>query len=490
MTSLAGRLLRSPALRRRAVMAIGGLGLAVALVVGALIGAGAVDGGSLVPALVALALAGGAAGAVIGARLIDAAESARQVRDGFWISRKLEPLALEVSDRAPVRINIVHPSIDLKHFFGGFIAVFNLAARLAARGHAVRLITLEQTDLPADWQDRVSAYEGLGDGIEGIEVESGTDPARPVEVNPADTLIATHWTAAHVAAEALPVLAADRFLYLIQEYEPFTFPMGSAAALARQSYDLPHTAMFSTGLLRDFFARNRIGVFRKGADPDGETSITFENAITPVTPPTRQTLDRPGPRRLVFYARPEQHASRNLFELGMMALDRALANGHFEGWDLVAVGSVDLAGTTLPLRAGTRSLRVIGRTGQAEHADQLAGSDLGLALMHTPHPSLVPIEMASAGMVTVTNTFENKNESALAGISDNLIAAEPTVEAVAAALAVAESRVEDLEARIRGSRTGWPNRWEDALGEEQLSGVERLLGATDLAERRGRDGSS
>lgn len=472
-------------------MIFGGLGLAVALTVGALVGISVAVTGFPVPALVALAVAGGTAGALLGARLIDVAESAQRVRDGFWISHKLKPLALEVSGRTPARINIVHPSIDLKHFFGGFIAVFNLAARLADRGHRVRLITLDQPHpLPADWRKRVAAYEGLGGGIDRIDVEPGTDPARPVTMNPADSLIATHWTAAYVAADALPKLTADRFLYLIQEYEPLIFPMGSAAVLARQSYDLPHTAMFSTGLLRDFFAGNRIGVFREGAAVDGKTSITFENAITPVPPPTPRTLERPGPRRLVFYARPEQHASRNLFELGMMALDRALAAGHFEGWDLAAIGSVDLRGTTLPLRTSGRILRVVGRSGQAEYADLLAGSDLGLALMCTPHPSLVPIEMAAAGMVTVTNTFENKDRAALTGISDNLIAAEPTVDAIATALTAAESRVGDLEARVRGSRTGWPNRWDDALGENQLAGVERLLGVASLTETRGGDGHS
>ena len=33
--------------------------------------------------------------------------------------------------------------------------------------------------------------------------------------------------------------------------------------------------------------------------------------------------------------------------------------------------------------------------------------------MFTPHPSLVPIEMASAGMLTVTNTFDTKTRSRL-----------------------------------------------------------------------------
>ena len=47
----------------------------------------------------------------------------------------------------------------------------------------------------------------------------------------------------------------------------------------------------------------------------------------------------------------------------------------------------------------------------------LRGHDLGLALMLTPHPSLVPLEMASAGMATVTNSFENKTPAALEAIS-------------------------------------------------------------------------
>ena len=81
----------------------------------------------------------------------------------------------------------------------------------------------------------------------------------------------------------------------------------------------------------------------------------------------------------------------------------------------------------------------------------LRDHDVGLALMYTPHPSLVPIEMASAGMLTVTNSFENKTAEALAAISPNLITAEPGVEAIAAALGEAAAGVEDFERRARGS---------------------------------------
>jgi hypothetical protein len=101
--------------------------------------------------------------------------------------------------------------------------------------------------------------------------------------------------------------------------------------------------------------------------------------------------------------------------------------------------------------------------------------DVGLALMFTPHPSLVPIEMASAGMLTVTNTFENKTAEALASISSNLIAAEPGVEPVAAALCEAAAGADDVERRLRGSRVRWSRDWDTSFGDELLTRVLSLL---------------
>jgi hypothetical protein len=78
-------------------------------------------------------------------------------------------------------------------------------------------------------------------------------------------------------------------------------------------------------------------------------------------------------------------------------------------------------------------------------------------------------------MATVTNTFENKDAAALAGISSNLIAADPTVEGVAAALGAAEARAGQLEDRARGSRVAWPASWDEALGDDVLARIETLL---------------
>ena len=197
--------------------------------------------------------------------------------------------------------------------------------------------------------------------------------------------------------------------------------------------------------------------------------------LTKVGPVTAEQLRRPGPRRLLFYARPEEHAARNLFEIGAMALDDAITSGHLAGWELAGIGAVELRDGSLRLPRSGAALRLIPRSAQDDYARLLRSFDLGLALMYTPHPSLVPIEMCAAGMSTVTNTFENKDSAALGRISSNLVAAEPSVEGVSAALVDAEVRSALLDDRAAGSYVEWPASWDDALGPGVLAEVERLL---------------
>src|SRR5262245_15939793 len=288
--------------RKRSLLALVALSLAAPFVAGTALGVGAGPGGWGIVAIVASVPVALVAGTLAGRALLAGTQSVRRTHTAFWIVEKLRPLELAVRDSAPPRVDIVHPAIDLKHFFGGFIAVFNLARRLGERGHRVRVIALEGPEPPRDWRERLAGYEGIGEAAGSLEVTYAADRARPIEIHPDDVLIATHWTAAHVAGVALSRLRANRFLYLIQEYEPFIFPMGSAAALARESYALPHTALFSTDLLREWFADNSVGVFADGRATGERDSVSFDNAITPVGPRGADDLERTGRRRLLFYA--------------------------------------------------------------------------------------------------------------------------------------------------------------------------------------------
>jgi glycosyltransferase involved in cell wall biosynthesis len=393
------------------------------------------------------------------------------------IADKIAPLALHLRADAPARINLLIPTIDLDHFFGGYIAKFNLALALARRGHRVRIVTVDPlAPLPPAWVHRLESYSGL-DGIAGrVEIAFARELAC-LEVSPQDSFIATTWWTAQIAARTVQTLGAERFLYLIQEYEPFTFPMGTYAALARQSYDFPHQALFSTELLRDYFRMHRIGVYRQSVEAGDRASSVFDNAITPVPRPTVEQLAGRGTRRLLFYARPEPHAARNLFELGVLALQRAAADGCLRsGWELHGIGSVQ-GDARLALGDGL-TLELLRRSAQGDYARMLSEHDVGLALMYTPHPSLVPLEMASAGMLVVTNSFENKTAAALRRISSNLIAAEPTIESVAAALARATAGVGDHRARFAGSDLRWPTNWSEAFDERVLAFVEAALAQT------------
>jgi glycosyltransferase involved in cell wall biosynthesis len=401
------------------------------------------------------------------------------------VAAKIAPLPLAVRDDGPRRVNLLIPTIDLEHFFGGYIGKLNLAARLADRGTRVRIVTVDPVGaLPASWRQRLESYSGLAGLFDRVEVEFGRE-SQGVEVSRSDGFIATTWWTAHIAGDAVRQVGGDRFLYLIQEYEPFTFPMGTYAALAGESYRFPHFALFSTELLRDYFRRRQIGVYAAGREPGDEASAAFENAITSIRPPTAVELSGRTARKLLFYARPEPHASRNMFELGMLALDRAAEDGAFaDGWELYGIGTVN-SQRRMALGSGA-SLELIPRRAQGTYADVLREHDVGLALMYTPHPSLVPIEMASAGMLTVTNSFENKTAEAMAAISSNLITAEPSVKGIAAGLREAAGRVGDFEDRARGSDVRWSRNWNQSFDDDLMARIEAFLGPDPPGSTRGR----
>ena len=117
-------------------------------------------------------------------------------------------------------------------------------------------------------------------------------------------------------------------------------------------------------------------------------------------------------------------------------------------------------------------LRMLGKVDLREYRDLLPQHDVGLSLMYTPHPSLVPLEMAAAGMIVVTNTCLNKTRQEMSELSPNIIAAHPTIPGIVEALRTAVHRVSDYDARVAGSRVKWPTSWEEALPETVMERLE------------------
>jgi glycosyltransferase involved in cell wall biosynthesis len=391
------------------------------------------------------------------------------------ISHNISGLTLDISEDHPKRVNLLLAMIDFKYVFGGYLGMFNLALRLAREGYPTRIILHERTEWDmAEWRRQIRKYPGITSLFDEVEVIARFDRSVPVPVNPRDRFIATNCWAAHIANNTVQTLEETRFLFMIQEYEPYFLPMNSISALFRQAYSFPQLALFSTELLSDFFRQERIGVFAEAA---GEAdAMVFSNAIQKFQP-KRESLMRQE-RRLLVYARPEEHAARNLFELGMIALARLARDPRVDlsKWSFHGIGSIDRS-YSLELAPGI-PLQLLPKTSLQEYIDMMPRFDVGLSLMLTPHPSLVPLEMASAGMWAVTNTFANKTAEALRRISTNLIGVEPTVDAIVDGLVNAMTRVDDVEARLAGAQMSWPTDWSDAFPPESIHKIRAFLGAT------------
>jgi hypothetical protein len=180
-------------------------------------------------------------------------------------------------------------------------------------------------------------------------------------------------------------------------------------------------------------------------------------------------------KSLLFYARPESHGARNMFELGLLGLATAIERGIFgPEWDFHGIGTVGGRDRTIGLTGGRR-LELLNRRDQGGYAEVLTAHDAGLALMSTPHPSLVPLEMASAGMLTVTNSWETKTAAAMAALSPNLIAVPPGIDGIPAGLAEAVAGVNDYERRIAGAEVEWSRDWDQSFDPATMAAVAGLL---------------
>ena len=119
------------------------------------------------------------------------------------MARLIRPIELSVAPGAPKRVNLLIPTVELKHFFGGYIGKFNLARKLAQSGLRTRILTVDPTPpLPRGWREQVEAYAGLDGLFEEVEIAFARDHDAPVAVSPEDAFVATTWWTAHVANAA------------------------------------------------------------------------------------------------------------------------------------------------------------------------------------------------------------------------------------------------------------------------------------------------
>ncbi len=386
-----------------------------------------------------------------------------ELRLADQLAATVAPQALDIDAAQPERVNVLIDQTEPATLHTGAFAALRLAALLAERGRRVRVLALGSAwDAP----DARAAREGsLGPGLwpQTLELVPGPGRDEALAVHPRDAFVATSWSTAHIADRAVTDLRQRRFVYFVHEYAPLRYPGGSFAALARASHDLDHHAVIAGALLEEYLRDGAAG--RRDA-------VVVDEVLAAAPPEGIDSLRRDGPRRVLFHAGPPSGDPQTLTELGFLALERAVQAGTFAGeWRFTAFGAGRPAAE---LSVGGAPLQMLPLPDLAHYRELLRTHDVGLAPHADPHPGIVALEMARAGLAVVTTTFANKTPEALRAISANLLASAPTVADIGEALTAAVARVDDTAARLSASELAGAGMAERPP-DDTLAAIERLL---------------
>jgi hypothetical protein len=377
------------------------------------------------------------------------------------------PLGLSLPDVVPMnlravaglepKLNVVIPGLVLRGMSGGPNTAINLTYRMAEQGVPIRYLSsdVEMEKDPAVLWDHFAKVSGINRRLANVELVSAHDRGVATGIGDRDVFFGTAWWTVQMIKHALPQMRHRQFIYMIQDFEPALYAWSTRFALALETYSMDFYGIINAGTLSDHLFQQKAGRF---ADPSfAGRCVTFEPALDrsiffPEITPGRK-------KRLLFYARPA--APRNMYEMGIVALRRAIERGAFpaDEWELLFIGG-NLPAVQL---ANNLVIRQSPWSGYHEYARLLRSSTVGLSLMLSPHPSYPPLEMGMCGMLAVSTTYASKTADVLRQYCGNVIPVAPEVDAVVDGLIDAFNRSNDVEARRRNAVSILPSTWDHVL---------------------------
>lgn len=325
------------------------------------------------------------------------------------------------------RLNLLIPTLEFAHSFGGITTALRLMKRLAPEFAAVRIIVTHQKHTEIDflaWSEWVTD-EGF---IEPRSIIGIKERAMPVSVVAGDVFLATLWTTAVYArrvlkrqAEFFPT-ANCRFVYFLQDYEPGFYPWSVQHWYAESTYR--HTsdtiAVFNSGRMAAYFANKGL-------------RFSLEYVLEPLLHPElreaqRKTAKWSKDRLIYVYARLK--LPRNGFGLVVEALRlwaREFPNAR--EWSVVSFGDQH---EDIPLGESV-VLQSMGKGSMHRYGEYLSRCWVGLSFQFMAHPSYSRLEMAHFGAWVITNKITGNDLSDLA--PNVLCVEEPAPREVAQKLA-------------------------------------------------------
>jgi WsaF, N-terminal domain/WsaF, C-terminal domain len=320
------------------------------------------------------------------------------------------------------RLNLLIPTLDFAHSFGGVTTALRLMRRLAPEFDAVRIIVTYQTHAEIDfsvWPGWV-ADEGV---LKPRSIIGIGDRSTPVSVVAGDVFLATAWQTALYArkvlkrqAESFPT-ANRRFVYFIQDYEPGFYAWSVQYWYAESTYhDTSDTiAVFNSGRMAAHFANKGVRFSRE---------YVLEPLMHPELRETqRKTRGQPKERLIYVYARAT--LPRNGFDLIIESLRlwaREFPSAH--EWSVVSFGDQH---KDIPLGESV-VLQSMGKGSMHRYGEYLSRCWVGLSFQFMAHPSYSRLEMSQFGAWVITNKIKDND---LSDLAPNILCVEkPTPEAV------------------------------------------------------------
>ncbi len=362
----------------------------------------------------------------------------------------LEPRPPRLPPRAearsgPLTINWVVPAFHAGA--GGHMTIFRLVQELEQRGHACRLIFTHVAGLLPEDGEQIRALVHR----HFRKVSARCEPYRGGPLPEADVHVATHWDTAYVVDRRRQSGAGA---YLVQDWEPSFYPVGTQAALAEATYALglwhATAGPWLEGKLRAL----------------GASATAFELAVDPAEYFVEHELLPPAEGLVSVYLRPL--TPRRGFEVVALAL--AELKRRRPALEIATYGT---PGAQLSLPFAARNLGVLT---PAELRRLYGSSTVGLSCSLTNH-SLVPQEMWAAGLPVVE--IDNECTRAVYRNEKDVLLAPFEPLAVAAAL---ERLIDDagLRATLRAGGLARAAQLSWARSAAQVEGALRSAVAAAL----------
>lgn len=317
-----------------------------------------------------------------------------------------------------MRLNILSPSVDKMHVFGGISTALKFYEALGAQlGCPVRIIV---TDAPVVWENAVQV-----DGYKMVPAEENSMEMRQVvpfcdragktfPVGKNDIFLATAWWTAYTISEVMKWQAdyykqpVKPMLYMVQDYEPGFYPWSSRYLMADSTYkmDIPTVAILNSTLLKDHFENNGYQ-FARSYSFDPVLNETLKEYLF------AHEKDYKRKKQILIYGRPS--VERNALELIVASLKEwAKTYPEASEWTILSAGE---SFADIPVDENI-SIQSIGKLSLEDYGRTMLETSIGISLMVSPHPSYPPLEMSTFGIRTITNCYGSKD---LGSFNENMI---------------------------------------------------------------------